>query len=48
MAASRKDHEKYGVKVVPFKNGTRHSKASQLASQDVTIDIIARILGNST
>lgn len=37
-----------GVKVIPLKNATRHSKACQLLNQGIDIPAIARILGNST
>ncbi len=46
-AANLKAHIKYGVKIVALKNGTRHSKASQLRSQGESLGVIARILGNS-
>lgn len=38
---------KAGVKRISLKNGTRHSKASQLINRDVSTAIIARVLGNS-
>lgn len=45
--ANRKAHDRYGVKIVPWKNATRHSLASQLASRGEPLAVIARILGNS-
>ena len=36
-----------GVRHISLKNGTRHSKASQLINRDVSTAIIARVLGNS-
>ncbi len=39
--------EKYGLKRVPLKNGTRHSLASQLRNRGVGLSDIARILGNT-
>lgn len=45
--ANRQAHDKYGVRIVCLKNGTRHSKASQLINDDVSTATIARILGNS-
>ena len=45
--ANRKANEKYGVKIVSLKNGTRHSKASQLLNRGESLEIIARLLGNS-
>jgi site-specific recombinase XerD len=45
--ANLKAHKKYGVAIVPLKNGTRHSLASRLLEQGETLEVIARILGNS-
>lgn len=47
LKANKKAHIKYGVKLVPLKNGTRHSLASQMRSRGVSLSEIARILGNS-
>lgn len=46
-AANLKAHEKYGVKILPLKNATRHSLASRLLNQDQSLETIAFILGNS-
>lgn len=45
--ANLKAHKKYGVKILPLKNATRHSLASRLLEQGETLEVIARILGNS-
>ena len=45
--ANQKANEKYGVKTVPLKNGTRHSLASQMRSRGISLSEISRILGNS-
>ena len=47
LYANRKASKKYGVKIVPLKNGTRHSLASQLRNRGVSLSDIARILGNT-
>ncbi len=39
--------QKYGLKRLPLKNGTRHSLASQLRNRGVSLGDIARILGNT-
>jgi integrase len=46
-AANQKAHEKYGIQLMALKNGTRHSKASQLINQNVSLETIARVLGNT-
>jgi integrase len=46
-AANVKAHQKYGVIILPLKNATRHSLASRLLEQGETLEVIARILGNS-
>jgi len=38
---------KAGVKVIPLKNGTRHSKACQLLEQGESSFVVARVLGNT-
>ncbi len=45
--ASIKANRKHGVKIVPLKNGTRHSFASQKRNEGVSLEMIARVLGNS-
>ena len=45
--ANKKANEKYGIKLVPLKNGTRHSLASQMRNRGIGLSEIARILGNS-
>jgi len=45
--ANRLANKKYGVGIVSLKNGTRHSKASQLLNQGIAIPLIARLLGNT-
>lgn len=46
--ANRLANKRYGVKIVSLKNGTRHSKASQLLNKGIEIPLIGRILGNSS
>lgn len=45
--ANRQAHEKYGVKILTLKNGSRHSKACQLLNENASFAQIARILGNT-
>ncbi len=45
--ANEKAHEKYGIKIMALKNGTRHSKANQLLAAGKSIPYVARWLGNS-
>lgn len=45
--ANRQANKNHGLKIVCLKNGTRHSKASQLRSRGESLGVIARILGNS-
>ncbi len=45
--ANLKAHQKYEVIILPLKNATRHSLASRLLEQGETLEVIARILGNS-
>jgi integrase len=47
IQANRSANRKYGVRIVSLKNGTRHSKASQLLNQGIDIPLIARLLGNT-
>jgi len=47
IRASKQANKKYGTRVVPLRNGTRHSLASRLINEGESIPIIARILGNS-
>jgi integrase len=39
--------KKAGIKHLPLKNGTRHSRAMQLMEDDVSTAAIARVLGNT-
>ena len=45
--ASKAANKKFGTKIIPLKNGTRHSLACQLLEQGESISTVARILGNS-
>ncbi len=45
--ASIKANRLSGVRIVPLKNGTRHSFASQKRNEGVSLEMIARVLGNS-
>jgi len=45
--ANRLANKKYGVGIVSLKNGTRHSKASQLLNKGIAVPLIARLLGNT-
>jgi len=45
--ASKAANKKYGTKIIPLKNGTRHSLACQLLQRGESISTVARILGNT-
>jgi integrase len=45
--ASNAANKKYGTKVIPLKNGTRHSLACQLLECGESTAMVARILGNT-
>lgn len=47
IRASRLSNKRYGTPIMAFKNATRHSKAHQLINDDVSIETVARVLGNS-
>jgi integrase len=48
IQASKQANEKYGTRIIPLRNASRHSLASRLINEDDTpIPVIARILGNS-
>jgi len=45
--ASKAANKKYGTKIIPLKNGTRHSLACQLLERGESTVMVARILGNT-
>jgi integrase/recombinase XerD len=45
--ASKAANQKYGTKIIPLKNATRHSLACQLLERGESMAMIARILGNT-
>jgi integrase len=47
MRANRLANEKYGVKIVAFKNGTRHSLACQILNKGGSAADAASLLGNT-
>ena len=47
VRANKEANKRYGIKIIPLRNATRHSLASRLINKGESIPIIARILGNS-